>query len=166
MLPLTGYAERLSARPGQTLRFHVANATGTSVGASVVRVRCADPNPAIGGITTDPVPIPVDTLAEPGPQPVPLGSYAVLGPVGLLRDITTVVTEDKVNMVGVRTIENGDGSVTIQATLETTGIEQLSRLLSRLEIIRGVRAVDRVQEKKRKGGQAEPIPIRRAANQS
>ena len=46
--------------------------------------------------------------------------------VGLLRDITTVVTEDKVNMVGVRTIENGDGSVTIQATLETTGIEQLS----------------------------------------
>ena len=86
--------------------------------------------------------------------------------VGLLRDITTVVTEDKVNMVGVRTIENGDGSVTIQATLETTGIEQLSRLLSRLEIIRGVRAVDRVQEKKRKGGQAEPIPIRRAANQS
>jgi (p)ppGpp synthase/HD superfamily hydrolase len=89
-----------------------------------------------------------------------------VGPVGLLRDITTVVTEDKVNMVGVRTIENGDGSVTIQATLETTGIEQLSRLLSRLEIIRGVRAVDRVQEKKRKGGQAEPIPIRRAANQS
>lgn len=82
--------------------------------------------------------------------------------VGLLRDITTVVTEDKVNMVGVRTLENGDGSVTIQATLETTGIEQLSRLLSRLEIIRGVRAVDRVQERKRKGGN-EPIPIRRAS---
>ncbi|HNO66589.1 MAG TPA: bifunctional (p)ppGpp synthetase/guanosine-3',5'-bis(diphosphate) 3'-pyrophosphohydrolase, partial [Tepidiformaceae bacterium] len=54
--------------------------------------------------------------------------------VGLLRDITTVVTEDKVNMVGVRTVENGDGSVTILATLETTGIEQLSRLLSRIEI--------------------------------
>ncbi len=86
--------------------------------------------------------------------------------VGLLRDITTVVTEDKVNMVGVRTVENGDGSVTVHATLETTGIEQLSRLLSRLEIIRGVRAVDRVQEKKRKGGvHPEPIPIRRAVNQ-
>jgi GTP pyrophosphokinase len=86
--------------------------------------------------------------------------------VGLLRDITTVVTEDKVNMVGVRTVENGDGSVTVHATLETTGIEQLSRLLSRLEIIRGVRAVDRVQEKKRKGGvHPEPIQIRRAVNQ-
>ncbi len=83
--------------------------------------------------------------------------------VGLLRDITTVVTEDKVNMVGVRTIEIGDGSVSIQATLETTGIEQLSRLLSRLEIIRGVRTVDRVQDRKRKGGLQQPIPLRRAA---
>jgi (p)ppGpp synthase/HD superfamily hydrolase len=73
-----------------------------------------------------------------------------------------VVTEDKVNMVGVRTLENGDGSVTIQATLETTGIEQLSRLLSRLEIVRGVRAVERAQERKRKGG-GEPIPMRRQA---
>ncbi|MEO8539173.1 MAG: bifunctional (p)ppGpp synthetase/guanosine-3',5'-bis(diphosphate) 3'-pyrophosphohydrolase [bacterium] len=84
--------------------------------------------------------------------------------VGLLRDITTIVTEDKVNMVGVRTVENGDGSVTIQATLETTGIEQLSRLLSRIEILRGVRTVERAQERKRGGRTPEPIPIRRLAN--
>ena len=84
--------------------------------------------------------------------------------VGLLRDITTVVTEDKVNMVGVRTVENGDGSVTILATLETTGIEQLSRLLSRIEILRGVRSVDRAQERKRGRPTAEPLPLRRAAN--
>lgn len=83
--------------------------------------------------------------------------------VGLLRDITTVVTDDKVNMVGVRTVENGDGSVTIQATLETTGIEQLSRLLSRIEIVRGVRAVERAQERKR-GRPQEPIQMRRAAH--
>ncbi|OAI39187.1 (p)ppGpp synthetase [bacterium SCGC AG-212-C10] len=69
--------------------------------------------------------------------------------VGLLRDITTVVTEDKVNMVGVRTVEQADGSVQILATLETTGIEQLSRLLSRMEIIRGVRTVERVLDKRR-----------------
>ncbi len=83
--------------------------------------------------------------------------------VGLLRDITTVVTEDKVNMVGVRTVENGDGSVSIHATLETTGIEQLSRLLSRIEIVRGVRAVERAQERKR-ARTAEPVQIRRVAN--
>ena len=84
--------------------------------------------------------------------------------VGLLRDITTVVTEDKVNMVGVRTTENGDGSVAITATLETTGIEQLSRLLSRIEILRGVRSVERTQDRKRRGP-AEPIPIRRLAKE-
>lgn len=81
--------------------------------------------------------------------------------VGLLRDITTVVTEDKVNMVGVRTMENGDGSVSILATLETTGIEQLSRLLSRMEIIRGVRSVERATERKRKG--PDVLPMQRAA---
>ena len=82
--------------------------------------------------------------------------------VGLLRDITTVVTEDKVNMVGVRTNENSDGSVTIVATLETTGIEQLSRLLSRMEIIRGVRSVERNIDRKRTKLN-EPLPLRRAA---
>jgi N,N-dimethylformamidase len=88
MLPLTGYAERLSARPGQTLRFHVANATGARVEASVVRVVCADANPAIGGIKTEAVAIDVTTLAEPVPQSVPLGSYAVVGPAGLLHQVS------------------------------------------------------------------------------
>ncbi len=88
MLPLTGYAERLSARPGQTLRFHVANATGTAVSACVVRVCCADANPAIGGIKTEPVAIDVTTLAEPSPQSVPAGSYAVVGPMGMLNQVS------------------------------------------------------------------------------
>ena len=88
MLPLTGYAERLSARPGQTLRFHVANSTGIAVSACVVRVRCADANPAIGGIKTESVAIDVTTLAEPGPQSVPAGSYGVVGPTGMLNQVS------------------------------------------------------------------------------
>ncbi|HPU50117.1 MAG TPA: hypothetical protein PK359_01050 [Burkholderiaceae bacterium] len=94
MLLLTGYAERLSARPGQTLRFHVANATGAPVDAQVVRVICADPNPAIGGVVTEPVPLAVATLAPAGPQTVPSGSYAVvdLGSTGpALSDCTFTV---------------------------------------------------------------------------
>jgi GTP pyrophosphokinase len=84
--------------------------------------------------------------------------------VGLLRDITTVVTEEKVNMVGVRTAETGDGSVSILATLETSGIEQLSRLLSRIEIIRGVRSVERSADRRRPGTKGtEPVPLRRTA---
>ena len=45
--------------------------------------------------------------------------------VGLLRDVSTLVAEEKVNMVGVRTQEHDGGAISIDATLETTGIEQL-----------------------------------------
>lgn len=69
--------------------------------------------------------------------------------VGLLRDISTVIAEERVNMVGVRTVENGDGSIVILATLETSGIEQLSRLLTKLEVVRGVRSVERTADRRR-----------------
>jgi GTP pyrophosphokinase len=76
--------------------------------------------------------------------------------VGLLRDITNVVSEERVNMLGVRTNENRDGTVAIVATLETSGIEQLARLLSRIEIIRGVRTVERSTERNRAKGAPAP----------
>jgi GTP pyrophosphokinase len=63
--------------------------------------------------------------------------------VGLLRDITTIISEEKVNMLGVRTLEPTEGAVSILATLETTGLEQLVRLMAKLEMIRGVRSVER-----------------------
>jgi guanosine-3',5'-bis(diphosphate) 3'-pyrophosphohydrolase len=71
--------------------------------------------------------------------------------VGLLRDVSTLVAEEKVNMVGVRTQEHDDDTVSIFITLETTGIEQLARLLSRLESVRGVISVSRRLE----GGRSE-----------
>jgi GTP pyrophosphokinase len=70
--------------------------------------------------------------------------------VGLLRDITTMVAEEKVNMVGVHTQEGVDGHITIFVTLETAGVEQLSRLLTKLERIRGVLSVSRRVEGVRK----------------
>jgi GTP pyrophosphokinase len=63
--------------------------------------------------------------------------------VGLLRDVSTMVAEERVNMVGVHTQEQEDGLITIFVTLETTGIEQLTRLLNKLEAVRGVLAVGR-----------------------
>ena len=62
--------------------------------------------------------------------------------VGLLRDISTIVSEDKVNMLGVRT-EHGDVTTSVFLTLETTGVSQLSRLMARLESVRGVLTVNR-----------------------
>jgi GTP pyrophosphokinase len=69
--------------------------------------------------------------------------------VGLLRDITTIVAEEKVNMMGVRTREHGDRTVAISLTLETQGVDQLSRLLSKLELVRGVTAVARSTDRAR-----------------
>ena len=42
MIPIAAYADRLSVRPGETIRFHAANATGASLDMSLVRVRSAD----------------------------------------------------------------------------------------------------------------------------
>ena len=58
--------------------------------------------------------------------------------VGLLRDLTTQVSEQGVNIASVVTTENPDGTATTSLTLYTTGIGQLSRLFSKLESVRGV----------------------------
>jgi guanosine-3',5'-bis(diphosphate) 3'-pyrophosphohydrolase len=63
--------------------------------------------------------------------------------VGLLRDVSALVAEEKVNMAGVHTEGNEDGTMSVFVTLETTGIEQLARLLSRLTSVRGVISVSR-----------------------
>ena len=58
--------------------------------------------------------------------------------VGLLRDISTTIAEERVNMVAVRTQEHGDRTTAIYLTLEIQGVDQLSRLLVKLENVRGV----------------------------
>ena len=63
--------------------------------------------------------------------------------VGLLRDITTRVSEEGVNIASVVTTENSDGTATTSLTLHTSGIGQLSRLFSKLEGIRGVTSATR-----------------------
>jgi N,N-dimethylformamidase len=78
MTPLAAYADRLSVRPGETIRFHVANATGTEVAApTLVRVISADANPAGPGVRVVPIAATVRVMAQPAPQQVVPGSYAV-----------------------------------------------------------------------------------------
>jgi N,N-dimethylformamidase len=81
MLPLAAYADRLSVRPGETIRFQVANATGQSVSTRLARVVCADANPAGTGILVEPVDSAVRQVTEPGPQRVPHGSYVAVDDV-------------------------------------------------------------------------------------
>ena len=63
--------------------------------------------------------------------------------VGLLRDIGAMVAEEKINMAAVRTQEHDDRTASVFLTLQTTGVDQLTRLLSKLESVRGVFSVDR-----------------------
>ena len=58
--------------------------------------------------------------------------------VGLLSDVTTRVSEERVNIASVVTNEHEDGTCTLSLTLYTTGTDQLSRLFSKLEGVRGV----------------------------
>ncbi|MEZ5842470.1 MAG: DUF6605 domain-containing protein [Hyphomicrobiaceae bacterium] len=78
MLKLAGYADRLSVRPGETIRFHVASETGAPVASRVVRVACADPNPAVGGVRVENAGTKVREVATPAPRSVPRGSYGVV----------------------------------------------------------------------------------------
>ena len=63
--------------------------------------------------------------------------------VGLLRDITTMVSTEKINIASNRSTHHKKGTVTEYLTLQTSGAAQLSRLLSRLESVKGVLRVQR-----------------------
>jgi guanosine-3',5'-bis(diphosphate) 3'-pyrophosphohydrolase len=64
--------------------------------------------------------------------------------VGLMRDITTVVAEEKVNIASVD-LTNGHGStVSISLTLETKGLAHLSQLLKKIDAVKGVLRVMRI----------------------
>jgi GTP pyrophosphokinase len=67
--------------------------------------------------------------------------------VGLLRDISAIIAEEQVNMVAVRTQEHTDRTTTITLTLETLGVDQLSRVLIKIEAVRGVMSVARTMER-------------------
>ncbi len=64
--------------------------------------------------------------------------------VGLIRDITTVIAEEKVNITAVSSTHHDDASVSEYFTLETKGLAQLSQLLGRVEGVRGVISATRV----------------------
>ncbi len=64
--------------------------------------------------------------------------------VGLIRDITTIVAEEKVNITGVSSTHHDNHTVTEYFTLETAGLAQLSRLLVKIEGVGGVTSVSRL----------------------
>lgn len=68
--------------------------------------------------------------------------------VGLLRDITTLVSNEGVNISSIKSDNHDDNSTSIFLALETKGVSQLSRLLSKIEGVVGVVNVTRSSEPK------------------
>ena len=74
VVPLIGYLDRFSARPGERLEVKVSSQLATPYRAELVRVRHADPNPAGPGMKL--IPVPADWAGEyPSvAKPVPSGA--------------------------------------------------------------------------------------------
>jgi N,N-dimethylformamidase len=95
MLPLTGYADRFSVAPGQTIAFKVSSTAATPYQARLVRLISGDPNPAGPGIKEEAVPAPFAPSYPSRVQPVPLGSYLRVPDApafGRVRSFTLVAT--------------------------------------------------------------------------
>ena len=86
IVPLTGYSDRLSVRPGETIGFKISSTGAEPFTARLTRSISADPNPAGMGIVEEPV---EEAFAEqkfPSRiQPFHPGSYAVTEKRVLLR---------------------------------------------------------------------------------
>ncbi len=62
---------------------------------------------------------------------------------GLLRDIATVIAENKINLTGAEVQVYDDKTAVISTTVEISSLTQLSRLMERLETIKDVHTVAR-----------------------
>ena len=63
--------------------------------------------------------------------------------VGLLKDISTMLADERVNILSVLTQTHDDRTVTLLLTVEVEGVSQLSRMMHRLESVRDVHEVRR-----------------------
>jgi GTP pyrophosphokinase len=62
---------------------------------------------------------------------------------GLLRDIATVIAENKINLTGAEVQVYDDKTAVISTTVEINSLTQLSRLMERLETVKDVHTVAR-----------------------
>lgn len=76
MIPLTGYGDRLSARPGETIAFKISSDGDAPYDARLVRIVSADPNPEGPGIIEEAIDADFAGSYPSRIQPFYPGSYA------------------------------------------------------------------------------------------
>jgi GTP pyrophosphokinase len=131
---LTNLARCCNPVPGDEIMGYVTRTTGVSVHRrdcrNIIHVR--EPERLIG--------VEWGQVEEVYPAAI---QVAGLDRVGLLRDITTVVAEDRVNIIGVNAMEHDDDTTTLNLMLEVKSMAQLTRLMSKLQAVKGILSVAR-----------------------
>ena len=132
---LTNLAQCCNPVPGDRIIGYITRSRG-------VTVHCQDCNNVINEDEKERL-IPVEWGQPDSLYPVTVQVEA-WDRVGLIRDITSVVAEEKVNIASMSFTNRDDHTTSLHLTLETRGIAQLSQLLRKMEGIRGMISVDRV----------------------
>ncbi len=86
MLTITGYSDRISVRPGETVKFMV-NCEHPTYQADIVRLICADATPAGPGFKEKLVRTTVSKRRKGRPQAIHAGSYALVESRPLLETL-------------------------------------------------------------------------------
>ena len=92
MLKITAYSDRLSVRPGGTVRFMV-NCEHPTYRADIVRLICADNSPAGPGYKETPVRTPVSKRHKGRRQAIHAGSYALVESRPLLEALDSFTVQ-------------------------------------------------------------------------
>jgi len=121
VLPVTGYADRWSVKPGGTIRFHIATDRPRPYTARVARVLCGDPNPAGPGYREIAMPSPVDGTHAGMAQPVTPGSFIEVPQISLPDDGALAV------------------AITLFPTLKTDAVQPLLTLDSAVPLAIGLK---------------------------
>ena len=91
VLPITGYLDRFSARPGEDVVARISLGTVGPYRVRLVRVICGDPNPDGPGMQFEDLSARLDRTLQGRRQPIHLGSYGLV-PKGPARSFMASCT--------------------------------------------------------------------------
>ncbi len=83
--------------------------------------------------------------------------------VGLMRDISTLVAEEKVNITSMNLANGTHQRVTLFLTLQTKGLAQLSEILKKIDSVKGIISVTRIGEDASKQSPADTTVVHKKA---
>ena len=84
MVKITGYADKISVTPGETIKFMVNSEAGTRYRADIVRVICGDVNPDGPGYREKVIKTPINATYKSRKQVIHAGSFVEIGASDML----------------------------------------------------------------------------------